>query len=127
MKKVIIIALALFIFFSCSKNEDASLVGKWKLTEELIDIGDGNGAFKKVNAQHSIEFFSDGTFSATTSLCQTPSGSGNNGTYSTDANKITPDNCVGNDRSITFEIIGQELILDLRCIEPCKQKYVKVD
>jgi hypothetical protein len=128
MKKTIIIAATFLIFFSCTRNENASLIGKWKLTEELIDIGNGKGEFKKVNAQQTIEFFQDGTFSSTVSLCQVPSGSGEKGTgtYSTDGNTIIPDNCAEDGRGITYEISGSELILNFSCIEPCKQKYVKV-
>lgn len=109
-------------------NQNNSLTGKWRLTEELIDIGDGKGKFKEVNTQQIIEFFKDGTFSSTLSLCQTLSGSGETvtGTYSMDGNKIIPGNCLENDRTITFEINGHELILNLLCVEPCKQKYVKV-
>ena len=128
MQKAIVIAVMFFIFFSCSKSENSSLVGKWKLTEELIDIGDGKGQFKKTNAEQIIEFFQDGTFSSTVSLCQMPSGNNKtgSGTYSTNGNEIIPGNCAETGRRITFEVSGQELILNLPCIEPCKQKYVKV-
>lgn len=129
MKKLIITALASFVLFSCPKNENAGLIGKWQLTEELIDIGDGKGEFKEATTQQSIEFFRDGTFTATSSLCQMAPGSSGQGTgtYSMEGNTITPANCAGESRNITFELNGRELILNLTCIEPCKQKYVRVD
>jgi len=129
MKKLIIIVVASFVLFSCPRNEDAGIVGKWKLTEELMDIGDGKGEFKEATSQQSIEFFRDGTFTSTFNLCPMASGSPGqgSGTYSMDGNRITPGNCAEEGRSITFELSGQELILNLSCIEPCKQKYVKVD
>ncbi len=129
MKKLIIIALTSFVLFACPRTEDTGIVGKWKLTEELIDIGDGKGEFKEATSQQSIEFFRDGTFTATFSLCQMAPGSSGQGTgtYSMDRNTITPENCAGESRAITFELSGRELILNLICIEPCKQKYVRVD
>lgn len=124
MKKAIIIAAVLFISLSCSRN---GLVGTWKLTEELIDIGDGKGEFKEATTQQTIEFFNNGTYSSTLSLCQTPSGDGKNwtGTYSMKGNKIMPDDCPEDGRRINFELREGALILNLACIEPCKQKYVK--
>ena len=129
MKKLIIIAIISFVFFSCPRNEDTGIIGKWILTEELIDIGDGKGAFKEATSQQSIEFFRDGTFTSTFSLCPMASGSSGQGagTYSIDGNKMTPENCAEEGRGITFELSGQELILNFSCIEPCKQKYVKVN
>ena len=130
MKIITIFAAAWILFFSCATNEKNALIGKWQLTEELIDIGDGKGEFKAVNTQQFIEFMRDGTFTSTVSLCQIPANEGETGTgtYSIDENKIIPGKCAGeNDRSITFETNGKELILNLLCIEPCKQKYLKVD
>lgn len=129
MKNLIIIALASFVLFSCPGNENAGIIGKWKLTEELIDIGDGKGDFKEAAAQQSIEFFRDGTFTSTSSLCPAASGGAGQGTgtYSMEENKITPADCTEAGRNITFELNGRELILNLPCIEPCKQKYVRVD
>lgn len=129
MKNAIIIVGMFFVFSSCSLNKNTSLIGKWKLTEELIDIGDGKGEFKEVNTQQFIEFMQDGTFSSTVNLCQMPANKDEKGTgtYSVDENKIIPGNCADDDdSSITFETSGKELILSFFCIEPCKQKYVKV-
>lgn len=130
MKIITIFAAACILFFSCATNEKNALIGKWQLTEELIDIGDGKGEFKAVNTQQFIEFMRDGTFTSTVSLCQISANESDTGTgtYSIDENKIIPNKCAGeNDRSITFETNGKELILNLECIEPCKQKYLKVD
>lgn len=127
MKNVIIIAAALFMFISCTKKDENALIGKWKLTEELIDIGDGKGEFNPSDAQHIIEFFDNGTFSSTATFCPASVGSEKTtGTYSTNGNKLMPDQCKENGRSITFEVSGQELILNLSCVEPCKQKYAKI-
>ena len=131
MKKAIFIAATFLILFSgsCQKNKPTAIIGKWKLTEELIDIGDGKGQFKKTETQQIIEFFEDGNFTSTTSLCQMPSENAKNGTgtFSTKENKIIPGNCAEPNRDITFEINGQELILHLPCIEPCAQKYVRIN
>lgn len=129
MKKLIIIALTSIVLFACPRTENAGLIGKWQLTEELIDIGDGKGEFKEATTQQSIEFFRDGTFTATFSLCPAASGGSGqgSGTYSMEENKITPANCTEAGGNITFELSGRELILNLTCIEPCKQKYVRVD
>ena len=126
MKKAIIIAAAFLVLFSCTNNETPSLVGQWKMTAELLDIGDGKGFFKKVDSQQTIDFFENGTFSSTVNFCLTPSGDGGNGTYFIAENKLVPI-CGQDDRVLFFELSGQELIINLSCIEPCKQKYQKVN
>lgn len=129
MNKVTILIPLLLVLFSCSKNEVDPLIGKWKLTEELIDIGDGQGQFKKTNAQQTIEFFRDGTFSSSTSFCpmQADNVKGGKGTYSLRDKKLVQSDCPADSRGITFESKGRELILNLACIEPCKQKYSKME
>ena len=97
------------------------------MTEELIDIGDGKGTFKPVDKEQVIEFFSDGTFSATHSLCPMVSGSNGkgSGTYSLEEKEIKPANCSETAGRISFEVKGGALVLHLPCIEPCQQKFVK--
>ncbi len=125
MKKAIFIALAI-MGLACSKPGNAALTGKWILSEELIDIGDGKGTFKASNTQLIIEFLEDGTFTSSHSFC--PGGAAKNkkgtGTYSTASSKILPANCTaGEAGNITFELSGSELILSLPGIEAHKQKY----
>lgn len=129
MKTLLPIAIAILLLCSCHDNKTNGLSGKWKLTEELIDIGDGKGTFQPTDTDQVIEFLADGTFTATTSLCQTPgpdSGQGS-GTYSTETMELTPTNCAGESRSLPFELKGGALILRLPCIEPCQQKYERIE
>ncbi|HKG08553.1 MAG TPA: hypothetical protein VKB19_18940, partial [Pedobacter sp.] len=53
MKKVMLALLIITAasYISCKKEGDTAgeLYGKWKLTEQLSDPGDGSGKYQKVN------------------------------------------------------------------------------
>lgn len=118
------------VLVSCKKEEDPALVNKWHLIEQLADPGDGSGTFQPVSSNKTVEFFEDGTITSNGSLCGMSSevGSGSSGTYSTADSTITVDNC-GFDppNPMTFEMQGENLIINYPCIEPCREKYEQVE
>lgn len=68
MKSLVIFLSLIFVglFSSCgSKLQLAtstnSILGKWKLTESLIDIGDGKGTWTKAEMNHYVKFNNDST------------------------------------------------------------------
>jgi hypothetical protein len=58
MRFLTIFILAIFCF-GCVTTSNNQLAGKWKLSEYLIDIGDGNGTWQPATAEmQSITDFS---------------------------------------------------------------------
>ncbi|HTE01493.1 MAG TPA: hypothetical protein VK668_19535 [Mucilaginibacter sp.] len=65
------LAIAAILFISACKKanledktslkENASLTGKWRLVENLLDPGDGSGTWMPVTASTELTFNADGT------------------------------------------------------------------
>ena len=131
MKTISLVLFLTLTFFSCSKkNEnkiDPELVGEWKLTEMLVDPGDGSGTYHSVNSDKTIEFHSDGAFTSNGEICEMSieSNTPSIGTYSLTDSTINSSNCANSAIKIRFKKIGSTLILYYPCIEPCGAKYVK--
>jgi len=131
MKKTLALVVAI-LFFSCSepddKTTDSTLIGKWKLTEILMDPGDGSGTFHPVSSNKMTEFHSDGTITSNGSICMA-SGETNfpgSGTYSLMDSTIHSTNCAkGLPLNTTFKMAGSSLIISYPCDEPCREKYLK--
>ena len=116
------------VIFSCSEKKENSLIGKWKLTEQMIGIGNGNATFQKVNSEKTIEFLKNGTLVSNGSLCTLSkrSDEADEAIYSEIKNAVILKNCEANNRDILMEMKGVELILSYQCLEVCQQKYIKV-
>lgn len=130
MKNSILLLLAIVFTFSCSKEEDyeeSDIVGTWKISQALLDPGDGSGVFTDIESDKSLEFFDDGRVISVGDLCPLSSSSEGTaeGLYDESTGKITAD-CQGQEVSYDYEIINNELILTYQCIEPCAIKYVKI-
>ncbi len=138
MKKVAII-LTLILLFSCSSNDSekasVDLLGTWKLIEQLSDPGDGSGVFVPVNSNKTIEFKEDFTVYSNSTLCYMDSNSSDQSTGAFFAMEdttsiegtILPDNCEFSEAQVLYKIESNNLILYYLCIEPCAQKYVKIN
>ncbi|MEL6810871.1 MAG: hypothetical protein AAFP76_06005 [Bacteroidota bacterium] len=128
MKKFMLLLLGVFLCISCGSKEDQALIGTWKLTEQLIDIGDGKGTFRKIPSEKTIQFFSDGTFASNGYMCQmfNTTGPEGLGTYSAEYKTLSPSNCKEEIMPIHYEVKNGSLILSYPCIEPCQQKFVKI-
>ncbi|GJM34584.1 MAG: hypothetical protein DHS20C18_35850 [Saprospiraceae bacterium] len=134
MKNAIFILLAIATVLSCTPkdgghSENDALVGKWKLTAQLMDIGDGSGTFNPVVSEKTIEFLADGSVTSNGSLCQMTDQpeQATKGTYATNDLTISPTDCSTNGHKIFYELKNSELIISYPCIEPCRHKYVKVN
>ncbi len=138
MKNLSLFVLTVFIF-SCSSNndsqtEDTELLGKWKLTEQLADPGDGSGVFVEINSYRVIEFFSDDTVVVNGDLCHMSSevGSQNSGNFLELIDneyydgEIIPNDCNLNGWKIFYLLEENSLILWYPCIEGCGQKFIKI-
>jgi len=129
MKKILIACLAVFCLFSCTKQDDdptpPTLVGQWKLTQVLLDPGDGSGVFKDVTRRKTLSFTSEGKVGSNGPLCDMNSllTIAGDGVY--DNSFIYPNQCVGT--TLTYKIKGENLIVYYPCIEGCAEKYIKVD
>lgn len=130
MKNIILgLVVLLGAVNSCSDSAaiENELTGSWKLVETLADPGDGSGTYQPVESQKTITFNSDGTVIVLNgSFCPTggesnPSGVG---AYSIKDMMINPKDC---ESGIQFELKDSTLILSFPCIEPCGEKYVKVE
>ena len=128
MKKIILFALAIGVLVACSK-EEAESTDKWQLIEQLNDPGDGSGVFMPVVSDRTIEFFDNGTIVSNGDLCSmnATANQETNGTYSETDGYIYPDGCFSSEFKILYEVTGDELVLSYPCIEPCQQKYKRVD
>ena len=120
MKKLAVLLVSVLLF-SCSEPKDEyALVGNWKLTETLIDPGDGSGVFEKTTFDWTLEFLPNGTIQSSKSLCL--NGSSNDATYTDTEIKGTA--C---DAPVyTYKQDGKYLILTHGfCIEPCRYKFLR--
>ena len=141
MKYVMIVLMLPALFFSCSKDDpqqiesepEGGLVGKWQLFEVLVDPGDGSGVFQSVSSDRTIEFFDDGSFVSSYSLCLTDADSDQEttGRYDPDKSVLEPAECDFPGSNATFEVPYQfkdsHLVVGFPpCIEPCAQKLKKV-
>jgi hypothetical protein len=65
--KILALAVIILTLISCSKNDDDTssnlLIGTWKLTEMLIDPGNGSGTFNSVNSNKNLIFSNGGNLS----------------------------------------------------------------
>ncbi len=130
MKKFILYFFVFAVCAACAKKNKSPLVGTWKLTHTLIDIGNGKATFEKANQEKVIEFFADGTLKSNTSYCPLDKDTsvGKSGTYNVDQTILTIP-CTSTASKINFELKDVTLIIHYptQCMEPCKEKYAKIE
>lgn len=105
---------------ACTPSSQIGLVGKWKMTHYLADPGDGSGTWQAASEENPsvLEFRTDGTLAE----------SGNSGSKY----KIMDDSTVVFIRDtdsirVGFRIEGKQLTLNPPCIEPCGQRFTRMD
>lgn len=132
MKKSIYLLILLGILFSCNKNDNettgnSALVGSWKLIAILADPGNGSGIFNPVISNKTIVFDNNGNLSSNGIICDmsTDSNTSSTGNYIEANTSIISSSC--QNLTIKYELIGNTLILNYPCIEPCKAKYIKIN
>ena len=123
IKSVLLFSLLLF---ACTKSSDnktnVSLIGKWRLTETLVDPGDGSGKWTKVNSDDYIQFTEDSTYQTN----KPATGDIVKFSLPTDST-ITFIYVTGQSSSYYYKINGNELTIMGGCYEACGSKYVKQD
>ena len=132
MKKITFIFLV-FIgisFSSCSKDEidTNTIIGKWKLIEQLADSGNGSGVFEPINSDKTLTFLDDGIVTTNSSLCNPYSEEQiTDGTFSVKENQIITNCKNSNIASIGFELKQGFLILNFTSNEGFSQKFKKIN
>ena len=135
MKKNLLLFLLILIILlvSCKGSDDEiytsnDILGAWQLRAVLADPGDGSGEYEPVRSNKTIEFFEDGTFVSNVSFCggSLESGEGFSGTYDTETCSIVPQGGAFPGSGIRYSFDGNNLIIQLPCIEPCGEKYEKI-
>lgn len=131
MKKGIVFIGILGFLLSCSKSDEkiitnTNIVGSWKLIEVLEDPGDLSGTFVSVSSNKTITFSNTGKITSNGSMCDMSieSNTKSYGTFLETNSTIHPSNCQNSE--IMYELNGNTLILMYPCIEPCKEKYIKI-
>ncbi len=134
MKKLkVITVLFLITFTACSEDsteveereENAAVLGSWKLTEQMADPGDGSGTFQPIKSEKILVFNSNGVVeSKNGSLCSPYSDEMlGSGTFSS-ADSLIYTMCSNpNIAQISFRIEGEMLRLDYASNEGFSQKY----
>jgi len=128
MKKLTFIFLITTYLLSCSSTKISTILGTWKLTEQRLDIGDGNSAFNAIESGKTITFLPNGSLTSNGAICymtqipETPSS----GVYDTITKTLTSKECPNTALKIRYEIKGGFLIISYPCMEPCQQKFVKI-
>jgi len=125
---LLILGILLVSYFSsCKKDENTTVISKWKLIEQYSDPGDGSGDFNPVESNKTIEFLCGGTVVSNGSLCNMSYDVDGQSTAAYNDSTIIPVNCDFEEFRITYEIQDNNLILYFPCIEGCAQKYTKID
>lgn len=138
MKQQLLPAALIFLLFAFTACEDddaatpTGILGTWELAEQLADPGDGSGTFEVVDSDREITFISDSTYTANGVICEFTTESGTStpttGTYSLSSGEMKPGDCRNvppQATVLTLEFVGDELILNYPCIEPCRHKYTR--
>lgn len=131
MKKILSLLILATIAFACNKDDNNSsngaIVGQWRLSQILVDPGDGSGTFQPVDSEKILIFREDSKVISSGTLCYitTESDIVMQSTYSASNKTITSD-CSGAPTTITYDIVDGELILYYQCIEACQAKYTFV-
>jgi len=120
------------IVAGCNQTEEAiDPTSKWHLVAQLMDPGDGSGTFQPVTSDKTVSFFEDGSLTSENgSICigeVWSGGTSSTGTYSESTMIIEVDNCTGGHVSLSYELDGDHLILNYACIEPCREKYERLE
>ena len=136
MKKPLLLLLLLTLLGACNSDDDNTttevsssnpIIGKWKLTEQLMDPGDGSGTFIAVTSNKTIEFYIDGTVISNGNLC-TPNTNtiiGTSGTFN--ENQFITSSACATSLGIEYELLtDRSLIITYPCIETCQEKYIKI-
>ncbi|MGI9546126.1 MAG: hypothetical protein ACR2MM_02725, partial [Flavobacteriaceae bacterium] len=105
------------------------IAGEWQLVEMLADPGDGSGVFSPVDSDKMISILSDGTYSSNGNLCAFSAmlGDPSSGVYDEEANGYLIDCGSPFPSQLRLNLVEGDLIISFFCIEPCLQKFKRID
>jgi hypothetical protein len=118
--RVITIVILLSFCFGCATSSKNQLAGKWKLSEYLIDIGDGNGTWQPATTdmQSITEFSSNGNIASNDPLMK-----------DADHFKLLKDSIQFTGKqpnTYSFTLLHRDtLVIRPHCVEACGFKYVR--
>lgn len=125
------LTILLSVAFSCEEDVVApENIEKWRLIEQLSDPGDGSGIFQAVDSDRTIEFVIDEALVRSNgSFCGmgTSANEEATATYNAEEKYIMVDACGGMPFKILYDFDEEFLYLRFPCIEPCAQKYERVE
>ncbi len=124
----------LSILFACKSDDDQTenpeITGEWLLIEMLADPGDGSGEFRPVDSAKRLSILTDGTWSSNGDICSFSDvvTSATSGTYEESDNGISIE-CAGPfPTPLQLGLDNDDnLIVAFACIEPCLQKFRRID
>ncbi len=123
-----------FAFYGCESDDENDdkvngISGQWILIEMLADPGDGSGEFIPVESEKSISFNDDRTFVSNGDICSfsTLADNPTEGTYSESENGYTIDCDTPFPSPLNLSIDEGDLIIAFSCIEPCLQKFRRLN
>ncbi len=142
MKNLLLSSIIIGILLSCSNDDESKnvvnpqLIGKWKLIETFLDPGDGSGTYQSIESEKTIEFFNNGTFAISGSLCKLSTSVGeitmgivSESKYSDRNILISNEECDPDNSTAEYRlsIDNSDLIVSYTaCIEGCGLKYQKL-
>lgn len=131
--RLLMLVHVLLLSFSCNSDDDTvtqeNLTGEWLLIEVLSDPGDGSGQFRTVESDKRISITDNGTYSSNGDICSfsTLSGDPSEGSYQEDDNGFFVDCDSPFPSPVRLNIDNGNLILTFTCIEPCQQKFRRLN
>jgi hypothetical protein len=128
MKKILLL-LSFFVTLSaCTDCDDdtpmaeSEIVGNWELVAILSDPGDGSGTFQPASGK-TLQFTDQSVVHCNIGFCfGQDTQATSTGTYDVPTTTIDVDNCTG-----TYSFNERFLEVSHFCIEPCGERYIRVN
>ncbi|WP_124981362.1 hypothetical protein [Nonlabens xiamenensis] len=127
MKKLLALILLGITLLACQSDDDAAssnegIEGMWELTAIYVDPGNGSGNFEPASGK-TLQFTSQNLVNCNQGFCfGSITQATTTGTYNTAATSIEINNCQAN-----YTLDGDVLELSYFCIEPCVERYNRVN
>ncbi|WP_438969034.1 hypothetical protein [Nonlabens sp.] len=132
MKKMLLLLSFFAVLSSCTCvfcNEDDNIpfdlliYGEWELEAVLADSGDGSGTFQPASGK-TLQFTDQGVVNCNVSFCfGSLTQATSSGTFDISTTTIDVDNCMG-----TYVLTNANTLeVSHFCIEPCGERYVRVN
>ncbi len=121
------------LLLGCSGDDldSSNVIGKWKLVQTLVDPGSGTGIFRDVESNKTLTFLDNGTFiseNGVVCFMSDKDETSSTGTFSSEEKELYPNSCDSFAQiALNYTIAHSSLIVNYPCIEPCAEKYNKIE